>query len=659
MCLADLVHAQPFMHPGLLQNVRDIARMKTAIKEKQDPIYSDFLFFQEHPQSQSTYHMQGPMKMVGRNPTVGQGIYDADANAAYQNALMWALTGEQSYADKAIEIIDAWSSTLKSITGRDAVLMAGLGPFKMVNAAEILRYTHSGWSSSSIENTEKHFREVIYPVIKDFAPFANGNWDAAAMKTMMAIGVFCNDRPIFERALHYYINGAGDGSLLNYIINETGQCQESGRDQSHTQLGIAHLGDCAEMAWHQGLNLYAYADNRLLKGFEYTAKYNLGYDVPYTPAIDMTGKYLYQQLSTEGRGRLRAVYEQIYNHYVNRVGLTAPYTQQAAEKVRPEQQGSPGADHMGFGTLLYSRVAAMGDEDNIRSIPAAPAGLLAKTSSTNGNIITWIASIGVKYYTVKRAERKNGPYSVLARQIPHSLYRDNNVVAGRTYYYTVSAFNKSGKSANAYPVSITSGFRINWKQSVFGGEEGLKDTAVFDGRQFTIIAKGIGIDSLHNQFKFIYTPLNGDGAITFRYIPQISSQFTGFGLVIREGLLDSAPQIALIIKPESSGQAEAPRWHTVLLFRGGAGNKVKTIASGSILSEPVVTFSRLTGYYWLRLQRKGEEFVGYSSVDGKNWAKIGSVTDRIKKRVLAGLAVSSGLSGNATIVSFDQVNLEE
>ncbi|MDB5146858.1 MAG: Fibronectin type domain protein, partial [Mucilaginibacter sp.] len=306
ICLTNHVKAQSFIHPGLLQSIQDIERMKTAIKEKQEPIYNGFLVFQTHPQSQNTYHMQGPMEMVGRNPTVGQGIYDADANAAYQNALMWALTGEHGYADKAIEIINAWSSTLKSITGRDAVLMAGLGPFKMVNAAEILRYTHSGWSASAIENTEKHFRKVIYPVIKDFAPFANGNWDAAAMKTMMAIGVFCNDRPIFERALHYYINGAGDGSLLHYIINETGQCQESGRDQSHTQLGIAHLGDCAEMAWHQGLNLYAYADNRLLKGFEYTAKYNLERDVPYAPAMDMTGKYVHQQLSTEGRGRLRA-----------------------------------------------------------------------------------------------------------------------------------------------------------------------------------------------------------------------------------------------------------------------------------------------------------------------------------------------------------------
>lgn len=65
--------------------------------------------------------------------------------------------------------------------------MAGLGPFKMVNAAEIIRYTEAGWSPADIQQTEKHFKEVICPVLKDFAPFANGNWDAAAVKTVLRV----------------------------------------------------------------------------------------------------------------------------------------------------------------------------------------------------------------------------------------------------------------------------------------------------------------------------------------------------------------------------------------------------------------------------------------------------------------------------------------
>jgi Alginate lyase len=297
---------QTFVHPGLLQSREDLERMKMAVAAKAEPINSDCDIFRASAASQLDYKMRGPLATVGRNPTVGQSDYDSDANAAYQCAIMWCITGDIAYANKSKEIINSWSARLKSITGRDAVLMAGLGPFKMVNAAEILRHTDAGWSPAEIQQTEMHFREVIYPVIKDFAPFANGNWDTAATKTMMAIGVFCNDRAMFERALNYYVNGEGDGRLAHYVINEAGQCQESGRDQQHTQLGLAHLGDCCEIAWHQGLDLYSYDDNRLLKGFEYTAKYNLGEDVPFTETLDRTGKYHHTIISTNGRGRLRA-----------------------------------------------------------------------------------------------------------------------------------------------------------------------------------------------------------------------------------------------------------------------------------------------------------------------------------------------------------------
>src|ERR1044071_1292050 len=400
------VHAQSFVHPGILHSREDLERMKKAVANKEEPIYAGYQVFVQNPASHFDYKMQGPMAMVGRNPTVGQATYDNDANAAHQNAVMWAITGDKRYADKAIEIVNAWSSTLKSITGRDAVLMAGLGPFKMVNAAEILRYTNSGWKEADIKQTEKHFKEVIYPVLKDFAPFANGNWDAAAMKTVMAIAVFCNDRPVFERALRYYVNGHGNGRLTNYVINEEGQIQESGRDQGHTQLGIGMLAECCEIAWKQGLNLYAYADNRLLKGFEYVAKFNLGNEVPFVEWLDRTGKYHHTTIARQDRGPLRAVYEQVYNHYVNRMGLSTPYTQQAAEKLRPEGPGKPGADHPGYGTLYFTRSKG---NVTIASKPAPPAAIIVKGSPA-GNELKWIASVGATGYTVKRSIKGGGPY---------------------------------------------------------------------------------------------------------------------------------------------------------------------------------------------------------------------------------------------------------
>jgi len=644
------MNAQSFVHPGLLHSKEDLERMKKAVIEQQEPIYAGYLLFIQNPVSQYTYIMQGPMSMVGRNPTVGQTTYDNDANAAHQNAVMWAITGDKRYADKAIEIINAWSAALKSITGRDAILMAGLGPFKMVNAAEIIRYSNAGWTDIDIKQTEKHFKEVIYPVLKDFAPFANGNWDAAAIKTVMAMGVFCNDRAMFESGLRYYVNGCGNGRLTNYVINEEGQIQETGRDQGHTQLGIGLLAECSEIAWHQGLDLYGYANNRLLKGFEYTARYNLDNDVSFVHVLDRTGKYEHFTPSTIGRGQIRAVYEQIYNHYVVTKGLAAPFTTQAAEKIRPEGPGKPGADHPGYGTLYYTS-ASSSSLQKLNIAPAAPGGLIAKGTSKQIEL-TWIASVGANSYTVKRSNQLNGPYHVIAGNITGTSCIDKVFKAGTVYHYTVSASNKKGESFNAFETSITAGLPSPWKQYDIGAVT-VPGTSFYDGSQFRLEGSGVGIDSLHDSFSFTWLPLNGDGSITARLLPEPGSQFSAMGLMMREGTADDAAFASLLIYPGRTKQIEAPAWQAKLLTRNISGEKTKEIAAVT-LAAPSVTYGRLTGAYWVRLQKKGNVFSAFGSYDGKEWTSIDSVVVALKKNLLMGIPVCSGMP-NSTIVRFDSV----
>ena len=190
--------------------------------------------------SRSDWKLRGPRDVVTREPTNVHGNNEMvlDGNAAYQNALMWCITGDEAHARKAVQILDAWAATLGKLDGRDVQLAAGLNGFKFVNAAELMRDAYTGWKPHDVVRFERMLREVVYPPIKDFAPFANGNWDAACIKTTMAIGVFCDDRALFDRAVDYYRNGQGDGRLTHYVFDESGQCQESGRDQGHTQLGL-------------------------------------------------------------------------------------------------------------------------------------------------------------------------------------------------------------------------------------------------------------------------------------------------------------------------------------------------------------------------------------------------------------------------------------
>jgi hypothetical protein len=649
-----LAAAQGFVHPGLLHSREDLDRMKRAIAAKEEPIYGGYEVFRQNLASAANYAMQGPLAMVGRNPSVGQTAYDADANAAHQNALMWCLTGEPAYAAKAIALVNAWSGTLTRITGRDAVLMAGLGPFKMVQAAELLRYSNSGWKEADVQQAERHFRDVIYPVLREYAPFANGNWEQAALKTVMAVGIFCNDRALYEDALRYYVDGWGNGRLTHYVINDTGQGQESGRDQAHAQLGIGMLAECSEMAWHQGLDLYGYADNRLLKGFEYAAKYNLGHDdVPFVPVLDRTGKYFHTKVSTQARGQLRPLYEQVYNHYVKRRGLAAPFTQQAAEKLRPEGPGHPGADHPGYGTLFYTRPAEKAVPAT--APPSAPGALVAQGSPA-GVALSWVAPVGTGSYTVKRGPRPGGPYATVAQRVVGDAYTDKSTKPGTLYYYTVSATNAVGESPNAYEAGASAGLPRPWQQQDVGPVQ-VAGAALYDGQQFRLEGAGSRIDSTSDQFQLACVPLRGDGVIVARFVPQVSSQFSQLGLMLRESLAADAPHAALLLAPQKTGQVEAPSWAVRLVSRAVTGGPTVLRHSSAPLAEPAVTFGRLVGYCWLRLERKGATISGATSSDGTTWMPVGSFTTTLKKDLYLGLAACSRLTTVTTTVRFDKVTV--
>ncbi len=131
---------------------------------------------------------------------------------------------------------------------------------------------------------------------------------------------------LYKASIDYYMNANDNGSLSRYI-SETGQCQETGRDQAHVQLGIGALCDICEMAWTQGDDLWGAYDNRLMKGLEYTARYNLGYDVPFETWQDCTGLYCeWTEPGTMQRGRIRCIYDEAYKHYTTVKGLKMPYT---------------------------------------------------------------------------------------------------------------------------------------------------------------------------------------------------------------------------------------------------------------------------------------------------------------------------------------------
>ncbi|GAB6167496.1 alginate lyase family protein [Thermostilla marina] len=342
-----------FVHPGILHSREELEFVQAKVKAGEQPWKDAWDELRSHDFSQLDWQPRPRADIVrgpSNRPDIGGTNLIRDGASAYSHAIQWYVTGNKAHAEKAIEILDAYAKTVRSIGGHDAKLLVGMVGITYTNAAEILRHTPSGWPEESRRRFERFLREQFYAVIEDFYPSANGNWDASMIQTMMAMGVFLDDRAMFKRAVDYYLNGVGNGAVRNYI-NEFGECQESGRDQAHTQMGLGYLGCAAGIAWKQGIDLYGAYDNRLAKGFEYTAKYNLGHDVPYVPYRSYEGRYFYRSISDKARGRFSSIYERVYHHYHDRAGLEMPFTRQVVAQIRPEPWSGA---HASWGTLMHA-----------------------------------------------------------------------------------------------------------------------------------------------------------------------------------------------------------------------------------------------------------------------------------------------------------------
>ena len=340
-----------FVHPGISHNKAELAFVKSKIINGEQPWKASWEIMQASREADLSW-MPKPLAHVERGaynrPNIGGSNFMDDAKAAYTHALIWVFTDEEAHALKAAEILNAWSAKLESVSNHDARLLVGMGGLQFCNAAELLKNTWKGWSEKDQQAFRHMLQKVLYPVIEDFFPAANGNWDASMIQTMMAMGIFLDDHGMFQKAVDYYLHGVGNGAV-NHYFKESGQCQESGRDQGHTQMGLEYLLNAAEIAWKQGVDLYSAYDNRLAKGFEYVAKYNLGNEVPFEYYESYQGKYKHSEIAEKGRGKLRPMYDKIVNHYHNRMGLDMPWCQKALEKTRPETGGT-----MPWSTLMYA-----------------------------------------------------------------------------------------------------------------------------------------------------------------------------------------------------------------------------------------------------------------------------------------------------------------
>ncbi|RVX38910.1 alginate lyase [Nonomuraea polychroma] len=283
------------------------------------------------------------------NPNYGCTDERQDALAAYTDALIWYISRDSRYAQKAIQIMDAWSAVITDHTNSNAPLQTGWAGSSWPRAAEIIRYTYTGWSATGVNRFATMLRNVYLPEVINGRATTNGNWELSMMDAAIGIAVFLEDRAAYDKAVSTfrarmpaYIYLTSDGAfpkgpagssidtrsevVAYWHGQETfvdGLSQETCRDLTHTGYGLAAIAHIAETARIQGQDLYPEIADRLRHALGLHAKYQLGAAVP---------SWLCGGNLTLGLGPVTEVGFNALNH---RMGIAMSNTQTLTERQRP------------------------------------------------------------------------------------------------------------------------------------------------------------------------------------------------------------------------------------------------------------------------------------------------------------------------------------
>jgi len=312
------------------------------VQQKAEPIYTAFTKAVKSSYAAANYKIQGPPAGgvidcgAYSNPDHGCSAADTDATTAVTHALLWAITGNQSYATKAIEILDHYANTLVAYTNSNAPLQSAWDCQKWPMAAEIIRYTNAGWPASSIQKFSDMLAKVILPEIIAGSG-ANGNWELSMIDGMFGIAVFNENTTLFNHAVDYwkqrlpayfYVSSDGNKPVppprgtpswygqTVYNSSVDGICQETCRDFGHTLYGLASSTHAAETAHIQGVDLFSAEKTRLTAAMEFHSYYLLNTQKPPSYICGGTVKLDYGVTTMEIG----------YNALHNRMGVNMPNT---------------------------------------------------------------------------------------------------------------------------------------------------------------------------------------------------------------------------------------------------------------------------------------------------------------------------------------------
>ncbi|WP_244666489.1 ricin-type beta-trefoil lectin domain protein [Myceligenerans indicum] len=297
-----------FTHPGVLVSRPQLDHVRAKVQAGAQPWQNawDQMMSSRFGSLSYTPHPRAVVECGSySNPNYGCTDERQDAIAAYTHALAWYVTRDERHADKAIEIMNAWSAVIRDHTNSNAPLQTAWSGSVWPRAAEIARYTSTRWRAQDIDRFEGMLRDVYLPEIIN-GSLSNGNWELSMTEATQGIGVFLDDTAVYAAARQRYLNRVpafiyltSDGAVPRTVPGDwrdtpeeifgywhgqrtlvNGIAQETCRDFTHTGYGLAAASHVAETAAIQGDDLYPQVGDRLRHALGFHSKYQRGEPAP-------------------------------------------------------------------------------------------------------------------------------------------------------------------------------------------------------------------------------------------------------------------------------------------------------------------------------------------------------------------------------------------
>ncbi|NLH44088.1 MAG: hypothetical protein GX448_19800, partial [Planctomycetes bacterium] len=177
------------------------------------------------------------------------------------------------------------------------------------------------------------------------------------------------------------------------------------------------------------------------------------------------------------------------------------------------------------------------------------------------------------------------------------------------------------------------------------GYPAVTTTAVTEtGGKMSLTGSGADIWNNSDEFTYAYKTLTGDGSLIARVtsIGPGTQTWAKGGVMIRDSINGGSTHAMMVMTANTDGAAG-----------NGASFQYRAAANGASANTDSSVLVKVP--YWVKIERSGGTFTGFTSADGKAWSQVGTTVIEMTDPVLIGIAVTSHAAGESRTFQFESI----